>query len=167
MTVTDVRKSPEHKTMTITAEFDAPIDRVWEMWSNPRKLERWWGPPTYPASFTAHDMTVGGRMSYSMTGPEGDQTHGWWTIRAVDAPNHLEFEDGFANESGDPNSDMPTMVMRVSLAERSNGGTLMVIETAFASLEEMDQLLGMGMDEGMAAAMSQIDAVLDEPARSS
>ena len=167
MTVTDVRKDRDHMTMTMTAEFDSPIERVWEMWSNPRKLERWWGPPTYPATFTDHDLSVGGRVSYSMTGPEGDRTHGWWIVRAIDAPNHLEFEDGFADEFGHPEPDMPTMTMRVSLTERSNGGTTMIVETTFPSVEAMDQMIAMGMEEGMAAAMSQIDALLDEPARSS
>jgi len=166
MTVTDIRKDREHLTMTMTAEFDAPIERVWEMWSNPRKLERWWGPPTYPASVSAHDLSIGGRVSYSMTGPQGDQSHGWWTVRAVDAPHHLEFEDGFADELGDPSPDMPTMIMRVSLVERSNGGTTMIVETAFPSPEAMDRLAAMGMEEGMSAAMSQIDGLLGEPARS-
>jgi uncharacterized protein YndB with AHSA1/START domain len=167
MPVTDVRKDREQMTMTMTAQFEAPVERVWEMWSNPRKLERWWGPPTYPATVTAHDLSVGGRVSYSMTGPEGDRSHGWWIVRAIHAPNHLEFEDGFADELGDPNPDMPTMTMRISLSERSNGGTTMTVVTAFPSLEAMDQMIAMGMDEGMSAAMSQIDALLVTPARSS
>ena len=46
MTVTAVRKDPEALTMTLTAEFDASPERVWELWADPRQLERWWGPPT-------------------------------------------------------------------------------------------------------------------------
>jgi len=160
MTVTDVRKDREHLTMTMTAEFDAPVERVWEMWSNPRKLERWWGPPTYPATFVDHDLSIGGRINYFMTGPEGDQPRGWWSVRAVDAPSHLEFENGFADDHGNPDLDMPIMRMRVNLAERSSGGTVMTVETAFTSLETMDQLITMGMEEGLKQAMSQIDALL-------
>jgi uncharacterized protein YndB with AHSA1/START domain len=163
MTVIDVRKSPEHITMTMTAEFDAPIGRVWEMWSNPRKLERWWGPPTYPATVAEHNLSSGGRVSYSMTGPEGDQSHGWWKVRAVDPPHHLEFDNGFADEQGNPNPDMPTMIMRVALAERVNGGTIMTLETLFPSVEVMEQMVTMGMEEGLKAAMSQMDAVLELP----
>ena len=55
MTVTAVRKDPAALTMTLTAEFDASPERVWQLWADPRQLERWWGPPTYPATFTAHD----------------------------------------------------------------------------------------------------------------
>ena len=72
MTVTGVRKNPETLTMTLDAEFDASLERVWQLWADPRKLERWWGPPTYPATVTAHDLRSGGRVEYHMTGPEGD-----------------------------------------------------------------------------------------------
>ena len=73
--VTSVVKKRDARTMTITAHFDAPIDRVWKVWSDPRQLERWWGPPTYPAIVSEHDLTPGGTVTYAMTGPEGDR-HG-------------------------------------------------------------------------------------------
>jgi uncharacterized protein YndB with AHSA1/START domain len=162
MTVTNVRKDPEALTMSITAELDAALDRAWQLWADPRQLERWWGPPTYPATFTDHDLTVGGRVSYFMTGPEGDKPHGWWQVLSVDPPKRLEFKDGFADESGAPNDAMPTMVMVVNLSERDGGGTVMTIETQFPSLEAMEELLSMGMEEGMAGAMGQIDGILAE-----
>jgi uncharacterized protein YndB with AHSA1/START domain len=76
MTVTAVRKDPRTLTMTLEAEFDASPERVWQLWADPRQLERWWGPPTYPATFTRHDLAPGSRVEYYMTGPEGDQPHG-------------------------------------------------------------------------------------------
>jgi uncharacterized protein YndB with AHSA1/START domain len=160
MSVTDVRKDPDTLSMTITTELDAPVARVWQMWENPRLLERWWGPPTYPATFVDHDLVPGGNVTYFMTGPEGDQPHGWWRVVAVDAPRRLEFEDGFADDSGTPNPDMPTVMIRVTLDEQGDAGTRMTIETKFPSVEAMDQLISMGMDEGMAAAVGQIDELL-------
>ena len=73
MSVTNVTKDPEALTMSITSRFDAPVERVWQVWADPRRLERWWGPPTYPATVTEHDLAVGGRVRYFMTGPEGDR----------------------------------------------------------------------------------------------
>src|SRR5688572_10990770 len=104
MPLTSVRKDPDAMTMTVAAEFDAPVERVWELWADPRQLERWWGPPTYPATVVDHDLNVGGRVNYFMTGPDGDTSAGWWRILAVEAPRRLEFEDGFADEAGEPNS---------------------------------------------------------------
>jgi len=160
MTVTHVRKDPEAMTMTITSEFDAAIDRVWQLWENPRQLERWWGPPTYPATFVDHDLSAGGRVSYFMTGPEGDKSAGWWRVLEVDKPHRLEFEDGFADDAGQPNPDMPTMIMRVTLQEQPGGGTRMAIETKFPSLESLEQMVSMGMEEGMVSALGQIDDIL-------
>jgi uncharacterized protein YndB with AHSA1/START domain len=160
MSVTSVHKDPATMTMTITAEFEAPIGRVWQLWANPRQLEQWWGPPTYPATVVDHDLTPGGRVSYFMTGPEGDQPRGWWRVLNVDAPHRLDFEDGFADDAGDPNPEMPTMIIRVALDEQPGGGTRMAIETTFPSKETMDQMISMGMEEGMTAAVGQIDELL-------
>ena len=59
MSVTSVHTDHDHLTVTVIADFGAPIERVWELWSNPRKLERWWGPPAYPATFEKHDLIPG------------------------------------------------------------------------------------------------------------
>jgi uncharacterized protein YndB with AHSA1/START domain len=159
MTVTSVEKDTESLTMTITARFDAPTARVWQVWEDPRQLERWWGPPTYPATVVGHDLTPGGSVTYFMTGPEGDTQHGWWRVSAVEAPRYLEFVDGFADTDGNPDPDMPVMTIRVSLHEESDG-TRMQITTIFPTAQAMEQLIAMGMDEGMAAAMGQLDGLL-------
>jgi uncharacterized protein YndB with AHSA1/START domain len=158
MTVTDVDKNAENRTLTITSKFEAPIERVWQIWSDPRQLERWWGPPTYPATFLDHDLTPGATISYFMTGPEGDKHRGWWTVTAVDEPNSLEFEDGFAKDTGEKD-DLPSMTICVTLREQS-GSTSMEIRTSFPTDEAMAQMITMGMAEGMTAALGQVDALL-------
>ncbi len=163
MSVTSVDKDYDKLTLTLVADFDASIDQVWELWADPRKLERWWGPPTYPATFEKHELTPGGEAAYFMTGPDGDQPHGWWRIESVDAPASLEFTDGFAHEDGSPNEEMPTMRVQVQLTER-DGGTRMEMRSTFASREDMDRLVEMGMPEGIHEAAGQMDAVLAESA---
>ena len=160
MTVTSVHKDPEALTMTITAELDATVERAWQLWADPRQLERWWGPPTYPATVVDHDLTTGGRVTYFMTGPDGDKAHGWWQVLAVEPPSRLELKDGFADDSGTPNDAMPTTTMVVTLTESDGGGTLMAVETQFPSVQAMEQLVSMGMEEGMAAALGQIPEIL-------
>ncbi len=159
MTVIGIDKDPQTRTMTVTARFDAPVDRVWQVWADPRQLERWWGPPTYPATVVDHDLTPGGRVTYYMTGPEGDKHQGWWRVVAVEAPRSLEVEDGFADDAGVPNPDLPTIAMRVTL-DPDSGGTRMQMVSTFPTLEAMEQLTAMGMEEGLAAALGQIDDLL-------
>ena len=163
MTVTSIDKNLDALTMSITSEFPAPIDAVWEMWANPRRLERWWGPPTYPATVIDHDLNPEGRVSYFMTGPEGDKHHGWWRVLAVDAPHRLEFEDGFADDSGTPNLEMPVTRTRVTLGTDADT-TRMTIETSFPDRAAMDQMVEMGMVEGMSLALGQIDELLQHEA---
>ena len=162
MTVTAVRKDAQALTMTLEAEFDASPERVWQLWADPRQLERWWGPPTYPATFTKHDLAPGSRVEYHMTGPEGDQPKGYWDIVDVDPPNGLEFTDGFANADGSPNTELPQNSARVRIQEVGTGRTRMSIETEFPSTEAMEQVLAMGMEQGLTEAIGQIDAILAE-----
>jgi uncharacterized protein YndB with AHSA1/START domain len=160
VTVTAVRKDPETLTMTVTAEFDAAPERVWQLWADPRQLERWWGPPTYPATFTKHDLAPGSRVEYHMTGPEGDQPKGYWDILETDPPRSLVFRDGFANDDGTPNDAFPRNEVRTTIEPIGEGRTRMAILSHFPSTEAMEQLLAMGMEEGLTQAVGQIDAVL-------
>jgi uncharacterized protein YndB with AHSA1/START domain len=162
MTVTAVRKDPDATTLIVEAEFDAPPDRVWQLWADPRQLERWWGPPTYPATFTKHDLAPGRRIEYHMTGPDGDQPKGYWDIVETEPPNRLVFRDGFANEDGSPNTDLPVNTVRVTINEADPGRTRMSIATIAPSTEALEQLIAMGMEEGLKQAVGQIDGILAE-----
>ena len=162
MTVTAVHKDPSALTMTLVAEFDATPERIWELWSDPRQLERWWGPPTYPATFTRHDLTPGSRVEYHMTGPSGDQPRGYWDVVEADPPRRLVFQDGFANDDGSPNDELPRMEGRVTIEPIDEGRTRMSMESHFATAEAMEQVLAMGAEEGLTQAVGQIDAILAE-----
>ena len=160
MTVTAVRKDWEKLTMTLEAEFAATPERVWELWADPRQLERWWGPPTYPATFTRHSLAPGSRVEYHMTGPSGDQPHGYWDVLEVEKPSRLVFRDGFANADGTPNNDLPMTMARVRIEGLGSGRTRMSIESVFPSVQAMEQVIGMGAEEGLTQAVGQIDAIL-------
>lgn len=167
MTVIDMQKDLATLTMVVTAEFNAPVERVWQLWADPRQLERWWGPPTYPATVVDHDLVPGGTVRYFMTGPEGDKHHGWWRILAVDAPRSLELQDGFADDTGAPSAELPSTTMRMTLAAEAASTaaptTRMVITSTFPSVEAMQQMIDMGMEEGLRAAMGQMDEILAVP----
>jgi uncharacterized protein YndB with AHSA1/START domain len=159
MSVISVDMDYDDLTITLIADFDAPIDQVWELWSDPRKLERWWGPPSYPATLEEHDLIPGGEVTYFMTGPEGDIHHGIWRVTAVDPPTSLEFTDAFAESGGAPIADMPVSRITVLLAER-DGGTRMEMRATFESHDDMERMVKTGMAEGLQQAVSQMDALL-------
>lgn len=78
------------------------------------------------------------------------------------AYNSLAFRDGFANDDGTPNTDLPTTESRVRIEEIGDGRTRMSIDSIFPSTEAMEQILAMGMEEGLKQAVGQIDAILAE-----
>jgi uncharacterized protein YndB with AHSA1/START domain len=164
MTVLRSHKDTEALTLTFVAEFDASVERVWQVWEDPRQLERWWGPPTWPATFDRHEFVPGGRSSYYMTGPEGQKSHGWWTITSIEAPRRLEFDDGFADENGEPTGELGATHGVVTF-EPIDGRTRMTSVSRFESLEQLEQMSAMGMEEGMRGAMEQIDALLTDNVR--
>ena len=159
MPVTDVAQDLDARTLTITAEFAAPVERVWAIYADPRQLEKVWGPPTYPATFVDHDLRPGGRVTYFMTSPEGEKFAGYWTVTAVDEPRSLAFDDGFADQDLNPNPDLPVSKNVYSFAPH-DGGTRATFVSTFATVEDMQKVLDMGVVEGATAAINQVDGLL-------
>lgn len=163
MPVISVIKDPDALTLTVVAEFPAPVGRLWNAYIDPRQLERFWGPPTYPATFTRHDVAVGGRSEYAMTGPEGDTHRAYWEWLDVQPGKSFEVLDGFAGEDGTPAADMPLTRM-VFTFEPIAGGSRVTTTSHFVTADDLEKLLAMGMDEGMRLAMSQMDGVIADVA---
>lgn len=147
-------------TLAIVTEYDAGVDPVWTLWGDPAVLAQWWGPPTYPATITEYDLRAGGSVRYYMTGPDGDRYHGGWRVLGVDAPNRIELEDYFADETGEPVEDMPVSRTIVSIGEIGSGRTRMSIETMYPSRDALQQVLDMGMEEGISQALGQTDVLV-------
>lgn len=159
MPITSVEKNPDSLTMTVVAEFTAPSERVWHAYADPRQLERFWGPPTWPAKFTRHDFFPGGRSAYAMQGPDGEVSRGYWEFLRVEPQRVFEVLDGFCHPDGTPNPDMPAMRMLFEF-EPTGSGSRVTTTTYFDTGEHLEQLLEMGMEQGMREAMGQIDSVV-------
>ncbi len=154
MPITDVTKDPENLTLTVVADFPVPQQRLWEAWTDPRQLERFWGPPFAPATFTHHDFTVGGRAEYYLSGADGEKWNGSWRFTAIDPIDSFEASDG-ADNAEDEN--LPAS-MRFAF-EATAAGSRLTGTTWFASLEAMEETLP-GMEVGLRAALPQLDALL-------
>ena len=159
MSIVSVEKDFDSLSLILVAEFAAPLERVWELWADPRRLERWWGPPSHPATVERHELAVGGEVAYVMTGPAGERSRGRWRVTAVDPPRALDFTDGFANADGTPNTELPTTAVQVRLTEHA-GGTRMELRFAFDSRQDMREFERWGTFEGIQRSVEQIDALL-------
>ncbi|RRO20622.1 SRPBCC domain-containing protein [Saccharopolyspora rhizosphaerae] len=159
MTVLDVVTDAEELTVTVTAEFAAPVQRVWQVWADRRELARWWGPPDGSTTFEQHDFRPGGQARYRTTRPDGSESRGWWQISAIDEPHRLEFEDGVTVENGVRATCFGVTHVRITL-EPAEGRTRMVLLSSFSSVDQLDQMVSAGVAEGLRRKVERIEAVL-------
>ncbi|CAM3843908.1 SRPBCC family protein [Nocardioides zeicaulis] len=160
MPVTDVQHDLDALTLTITADFAAAPERVWEVYADPRQLERVWGPPTYPATFVDHELAPGGRMNYYMTSPEGQRFYGYWDVTDVTRPDGFRFRDGFAlDETFAPNTSLPESQADYTFAA-TDTGTRATFTTSYTSADDLQKVLDMGVVEGSSLAINQVDDLL-------
>jgi uncharacterized protein YndB with AHSA1/START domain len=156
MPLTSVTKDAATLTLTVVGDYPVPQKRLWDAFTDPRQLERFWGPPTWPATFTRHDFKVGGRAEYFLTGPKGEKWSGSWKFTAVNPISSFEAHDG------EDNAEDPNMPASMTFTfEATPTGSRVIGVTQFSSLEAMEQS-AKGMEEGLRAAMPQLDAVLAE-----
>ncbi|WP_455133656.1 SRPBCC family protein [Microbacterium aurum] len=159
MPVTDITTDPENLTMTLVADAAASVDRLWSAFTDPRQLERFWGPPGWPATFTTFDLRPGGRVDYHMTSPQGERSGGSWEVLNVDEGRSFEVLDAFVGEDGEKLDGFPSMRMTFTF-EQTDAGSRLTNVTYFPSHEALEQVVAMGAVEGSRMAMDQLDAVL-------
>lgn len=156
-----IDKDLDSSTLTVVAMFAHPREKVWDLYADPRKMERIWGPPTHPATVTRHELRPGGIVQYFMTSPEGERFHGLWNVTDVVPLERFSAQDLFADADGNAMVDMPATTMTFVFSDVDSGTQMQTVAT-YTSREAMEQVLAMGMLEGMQAAMGQIDGVLAE-----
>lgn len=131
MPILESRTDREALTTTVVARSPF-LYPAYGRHTDPRQLERFWGPPGWPATFVRHDFVEGGRSEYYVIGPNGEQSRGFFEFLAIDEPHAFEVRDGFLAADGTPAQGMPTMHIRFTF-EPHDGGTRMVTVTTFPS----------------------------------
>ena len=159
MPVTSVTTDPEALTMTLVGDFPVPVERLWTAFADPRQLERFWGPPGYPATFDSYDLKPGGIAHYWMTSPEGTRFYGRWDFTAVEQPDRIVVRDSFADADGNIDASVPTGHMELIFESTASGSRFTAL-SIFESAEALEQVLAMGQVEGMRQAIGQLDTVL-------
>lgn len=159
MPVTSMTTDPEALSMTLVADFPVPVERLWSAFADPRKLERFWGPPGYPATFGSYDLRPGGIAHYWMTSPEGERFYGRWDFEEVDEPSRIVARDAFANAEGEIDASIPAGRMTLVFESTTDGSRVTVV-SASPTAEALEQVIAMGQIEGMTQAFGQLDTVL-------
>ena len=107
-----------------------------------------------------HDVRAGGRITFFMAGTEGERHDSTWEVIAADPPRRLELRDADVDDEGRPNDGNAMTALLITIHERDGGGSVMAIRTHFDSRTGMEEVLAMGIEEGMRNVFSQIETVL-------
>jgi len=118
---------------------------------------QWWGPREWPTQKCTVDLRVGGVWHYCMVGPDGTEAWGIATYQEIAAPERLAFEDAFSDADGAVVPPKSTVIIEL---EDLGGRTRQVGRSIFASAEERDQVLAMGMVEGMSETLDRLEELL-------
>ena len=165
MTVTAVRKDPAALTMTIDRRVRRLAGARLAAVGRSAPARALVGPADLPRDLHPHDLAPGGRVEYHMTGPTGDQPRGYWDVVEVDPPNRLVVPRRLRQRRRLAERGLAAAPRcAVTIEAIGDGRTRMSIESHFPSTEAMEQVLAMGMEEGLTEAVGQIDAILAEDA---
>jgi uncharacterized protein YndB with AHSA1/START domain len=145
---TTITPDVEAKQLTLERVFDAPRELVFKAWSEAERLKQWWGPKSWPLVYCEVDFQPGGVWHYAMQGPDGTKSWGKGVYTEIVVPSRIAFTDGFSDEAGNINESMPTMTIAVDFIDEG-GKTRVVSRAEFASSEDLEALIKMGMIEGV------------------
>ena len=142
------------RELTITRTYDAPARLLFEAWSKPQHLMKWFGPVGWPVTMCEVDFRKGGRWRMAMTGPSGQQDTPFGGEYLEIVPNRkIMFDNAFE----DPASRK--MIMTVTFAEK-DGRTTLTWHTLFESVAMKNEYVGMGIEQGAGSGLDQLTAVV-------
>jgi PhnB protein len=152
-------KDTDNKKMTVVRAFNAPLQKVWSAWTQSEILDQWWAPKPWKAGTVSMDFKEGGRWFYYMEGPEGERHYSFFNYKEIVPQKYYSGTDGFSDERGIVNTEMPTLRWKVEFKE--DGDKTVVTSTlSFDKQEDMDAILKMGFEEGFKMGLSNLDEYL-------
>jgi uncharacterized protein YndB with AHSA1/START domain len=153
------RKDLENKKIKVEREFDAPVEQVWRCWTESERLDQWWAPKPWKTNTVSMDFRGGGHWLYYMQGPDGSRHYCKVDYKTVVPNNSYEGLDGFCDENGNINTEMPRMNWKVNF-NQAGSGTKVNIEITFDSVASLEKIIEMGFQQGFAAAHNNLDELL-------
>lgn len=156
----------DKKTLVVERTFGAPRSKVWAAWTTPEMLEKWWGPKGWTTTVKHMDFNNGGYLHYGMKCEDPEQKD-WYgktewgksTYSDIDPENSYTYADAFCDEDGNVTPGMPIVNINMQFIEE-NGTTRVVSTTVFSKPEDLEQVIAMGMKEGLEQTWDRLEELL-------
>ena len=156
---TEVVKNFKEKTIIVSREFDAPIEKVWQAYTDSSLLDQWWGPSPWRAETKRMNFKPGGYWLYAMVGPGGERHWARMNYIAIDPLKGYDIEDAFCDEEGNLNTDMPVSRGRMSFSKTFNG-TRVDFKMIYATETDVQKIVEMGFEQGITVCLDQLEELL-------
>ena len=153
----------ETKTVTITKQFDAPRDLVWDAYTKPELLDQWWAPKPFSSRTKVMEFREGGRRFYAMVSPEGQERWVLQQFKSITPKTNFKLFNAFADENETP--QLPGSDWDLNFSEQ-NGMTTVHVSIYNESLERLEKMIEMGFKEGTAAQLKNLEELLVSLSRS-
>lgn len=147
--------------LKVERTFNAPIALVWRAWTEADLLDQWWAPEPWKSETSHMDFSEGGHRLYAMVGPEGEKHLARTDYKSISHHHEFSGHDSFCDEKGDINPEMPVSKFNNNF-EDANQKTYVTIISEYASEEHLQQVIQMGMKEGLSMAFDNLDSTLDK-----
>ncbi|MBR0645306.1 SRPBCC domain-containing protein [Plastoroseomonas hellenica] len=143
------------REVVVTRVYDAPARLLFEAWSKPEHIMKWFGPKGWPVTLCEMDFRVSGRWRFAMTGPSGVQNTPFGGEYHEIVPNRkIVFDNGFEEPGAG------RMMMTVTFDEAADGRTTLTWRTLFPTVAMRDEYVGLGMEQGIASGFDQLTDVV-------
>ena len=146
-------------TLTIAREFDARRPLVWDCHTRSELLDQWFAPVPLTTKTKHMDFREGGYWHYAMVTPDGQEYWNRLDYKAIEPIDGYTALDGFSDETGQVNPDLPRSTWNVTFTDVSSR-TLVTTVVAYASSDDLQKSIDMGLKDGMASTMERLDDLL-------
>lgn len=151
----------ENNTLTIQRGFSADRARLWDYYTKQELLEQWFAPQPMTTGTKSMDFREGGHWHYKMVDADGTEYWGITQYKKIHPKDELSFSDAFCDEAGTINTAVPGADWTITFTEKENKTVVQSVLT-FKSLADLEQVLEMGMEDGMKATYATLDKLVSE-----
>lgn len=148
----------ETKTVTIVKEFNAERDLVWDAYTKPELLDKWWAPKPFASRTKEMDFKVGGKRFYAMVAPDGQERWVLQQFRSITPKTNFTLFNAFADADETP--QLPGSDWDFNFSENDGGTTTVNISIYNESLERLERMIEFGFKEGTAAQLENLEELL-------
>lgn len=158
---TQITKDAQERSILVSRVFDAPIEKVWQAYTESELLDQWWGPSPWKAETKSMNFKEGGYWLYAMVGPENEKQWSRMNYQKITPYKSIDIEDAFSDENGDLNRDMPIGKGKITFTQ-TTGGVKVDFKSIYPSEADLDKLVEMGFEQGISVCYDQLDNLLKE-----